>query len=283
MNYRHIYHAGNFADVFKHCVLIMLAQSLFKKDSPILFLDTHAGVGEYDLTSEIAQKTREYKNGIARIYGQPNCPSVIQLYQNIVHTFNSHTKTLRFYPGSPLILRKLMRAQDHMILTELHQEDIQTLKRYFYQDQQVAVHHTDGYQGLKAFLPPKHGRGLILIDPPFEEKNEFAQIIAGLQTALKLFPSGIYLIWYPIKDLIEVKSFYTKLKSIKCKNILTIELAIGKNILDLGLTNCGLIIINAPWKFEVDLRPVISWLGDTLAFDSTGEWSIKTLQIFTKP
>lgn len=277
MNYRHIYHAGNFADVFKHCVLIMLVQSLFKKDSPILFLDTHAGVGEYDLTSEIAQKTREYENGIARIYELPNCPSVIQLYQNIVHTFNSHTKTLHFYPGSPLILRKLMRAQDCMILTELHQEDIQTLKRYFYQDQQVAVHHTNGYQGLKAFLPPKHGRGLILIDPPFEEKNEFAQIIAGLQIASKRFPSGIYLIWYPIKDPIAVKDFYAKLKSIKCKNILIIESAISKNIMDLGLTNCGLAIVNAPWKFEADLKPIISWLGNTIALDSTGKCSIKTL------
>lgn len=265
MNYRHTYHAGNFADVFKHCVLIMLAQSLFKKNSPILFLDTHAGVGEYDLISEIAQKTREYENGIARIYELPNCPSVIQPYLDIVRAFNSHAKTLRFYPGSPLILRKLTRAQDHMILTELHQEDIQALKRYFYQDQQVAVHHMDGYQALKAFLPPKHGRGLILIDPPFEEKNEFAQIIAGLQTALKRFSNGIYLVWYPIKDLIEVKNFYTKLKSIKCKNILTTELAINKNIENSGLTSCGLAIINAPWKFEIDLKPVVSWLGNILS------------------
>lgn len=255
----------------------MLVQSLLKKDSPILFLDTHAGIGKYDLTSEIAQKTREYENGAARIYNLHNCLPAIQAYQNIIHAINAYTKTLHFYPGSPLIMHQLMRTQDYMILTELHQEDVKLLKRCFYQSQQVAVHLTNGYHGLKAFLPPKYGCGLILIDPPFEEKNEFEQIIAGLQIALKRFPNGIYMIWYPIKDLIEIKNFYKKLKTIECKDILAIELTTSKNVMNLGLNSCGLIIVNVPWQFEFELKPVVSWLGRALALDPTGKCKTKWL------
>ncbi len=255
----------------------MLAGSLFKKNSPLLYLDTHAGIGKYDLTAESTQKTREYENGVARIYNLHDCPSTIKTYQDTVRAVNSHTKKLHFYPGSPLIMRMLLRTQDHMVLTELHKEDVLLLKRYFYRDKQVAVHHTNGYQGLKAFLPPKCGRGLILIDPPFEEKNEFEQIVTELQTALKRFSSGIYMIWYPIKNLLEVKNFYANLRTIECKNILAIELSVNKNIEDSGLTSCGLIIINAPWQFEIELKPTLSWLCKALALDSTGSWDIKKI------
>ena len=277
MNYRHIYHAGNFADVFKHCILIMLIQSLFEKDKPILYLDTHAGIGKYNLTTEAVQKTKEYENGITRIYNLHSFPAVIQTYQHIVSTINSHNKNLHFYPGSPLIIRALLRTQDHMILTELHQEDIQVLKHEFRQDKQVTVHNMDGYQGLKPFLPPKCGRGLILIDPPFEEKNEFEQIIAGLQIALKRFAGGIYMVWYPIKNQDEVNRFYANLKNINCKNILITELAISKSALNLGLTSCGLAIINAPWQFEIELKNVIPWLSKALMIDPTGEWNVRYL------
>jgi 23S rRNA (adenine2030-N6)-methyltransferase len=202
----------------------------------------------------------------------------IKTYQDIIHTANSHSTTLHSYPGSPLIMRTLLRTQDHMILIELHKKDIQPLKHCFYQDKQVAVHHANGYQSLKAFLPPKQARGLILIDPSFEEKNEFEQITTGLQMALKRFPSGVYMIWYPIKDPIEVKNFYAKLRTIECKNILAIELSISKSALNLGLTSCGLAIINAPWKFELELKPVISWLCKTLALDPTGKCNIKRIK-----
>jgi 23S rRNA (adenine2030-N6)-methyltransferase len=275
MNYRHIYHAGNFADVLKHCVLIALSQSLQKKNSPIFYLDTHAGVGKYDLTTAIAKKTREYENGIARIYHLRNCPSAVSVYKSIVRSVNPQTKTLHFYPGSPLITRALMRAQDEMVLTELHKDDVQTLKDNFYQDKQVAVHHTDGYQGLKAFLPPKEGRGLILIDPPFEVENEFAQITDGLQAALKRFPAGVYLVWFPIKNQGEVSNFYAELKNIKCKNILAIELTVSERAVNSGLTSCGLVIVNVPWQFEIELKPVVSWLFNALTDDPTRKLNIK--------
>lgn len=264
MNYHHIYHAGNFADVFKHCVLIMLIASLFKKNTPVLFLDTHAGIGKYDLTTVFAQKTREYETGISRIYNLHDCPAVIQIYQHIVRTANAQTRTLRFYPGSPLIIRHFMRPQDQMILSELHPEDVQSLKYYFYQDKQVAVHSADGYLSLKAFLPPKHGRGLILIDPSFEEKNELEKIINGLKIAIQRFTNGIYMIWYPIKNSGEIENFHAQLKNIKCKNILITEFSIGKSVLNSGLTNCGIAIINTPWQFELELKPVISWLKNVL-------------------
>lgn len=278
MNYRHLYHAGNFADAFKHCILIGLVEFLYKKDTPLLYLDTHAGIGKYDLTNEIAQKTREYENGIMRIYNLDPSHAVIKKYQQLVKNVNANAKTLHFYPGSPLIMRMLLRPQDQMILIELHQEDVQLLKRHFHQDKLVAIHHINGYQGLKAFLPPKCGRGLILIDPAFEEKNEFQHIITGLEIALDRFPTGVYMIWYPLKNLNETKNFYTKLKKLKCQNILATELILDNNILPTELNACGVIIINTPWQFAIELESIVSWLSKNLAINQIGKWHIKWLK-----
>jgi len=303
MNYRHIYHAGNFADVFKHIVLIMLIQDLCKKDKSILFMDTHAGIGKYDLASDTAKKTCEYTQGFLKLYNQDHeltgCPEVINIYKNIIASVNScnspgvdikspknsvvadfslrffkesqakacgyqdfdtNAKLLILYPGSPWIFKALMRAQDQVILTELHKEDIVTLKRNFYKSKQIAVHHTNGYAALKAFLPPKCGRGLILIDPPFENKDEFAQVLSGLELALERFSNGTYIIWYPIKDGIEVRKFYKKLEQLKPKNLLIREFGLTKNIPLTGLSKCGIAIINTPWQFEIELDRVINWL-----------------------
>jgi 23S rRNA (adenine2030-N6)-methyltransferase len=272
MNYRHIYHAGNFADVFKHSVLLLLLQQLYKKEKPVLYLDTHAGIGLYDLESDIAQKTCEHKTGISTIYNschpdENGDPATIKLYLHIVQSYNA-TDTLRYYPGSPCIVRKLLRPQDKMILTELHKEDILTLKQEFYRDPQVAVHHSDGYQALKAFLPPKQGRGLILIDPPFEETTEFARIVANLRLALERFPIGIYMVWYPIKNISQIERFQGDLRELDCKNVILTTLAIDSTIKSqsetTGLTNCGLAIINAPWQFEAELSSLVSWLRNKM-------------------
>jgi 23S rRNA (adenine2030-N6)-methyltransferase len=314
MNYRHIYHAGNFADVFKHVVLIMLIKDLCKKDKSILFMDTHAGIGKYDLGTAVAQKTCEYEQGFLKLYDQDDSlseyPEVINIYKNIIESLNfssfpstyinflknpaaadfspcffkesqakacgyqnAYNKTsksqeiinsnigfLTLYPGSPWIFKALMRAQDQVILTELHKEDIITLKHNFAHDKQIAVHHTNGYAALKAFLPPKCGRGLILIDPPFEDKDEFTQVLAGLELALKRFNNGTYIIWYPIKDGIEVRKFYRRLEQLKAKNFLIREFGLTKNLPLTGLSKCGVIIINAPWQFEIELDKVINWL-----------------------
>jgi 23S rRNA (adenine2030-N6)-methyltransferase len=280
MNYRHIYHAGNFADVIKHCVLISIIKSLQKKESPLFFMDTHAGIGRYDLTTEIAQKTCEYENGITKIYKLARQLSALKIYQNIINEINSQNNILRFYPGSPIIFQKIMRSQDYLVLSELHQDDYLTLKNNFYKNKQVAVHHLNGYQALKAFLPPtKYGRGLILIDPAFEEKNEFTQIITSLQTALKTFANGVYIIWHPIKDKdkSEIKKFYLNLKNIPAKNILTINFSISNSRLNLGLTSCGMVIINPPWQIENELKTIISFIHQALALDATAKYDIKLI------
>jgi 23S rRNA (adenine2030-N6)-methyltransferase len=167
MNYRHIYHAGNFADVFKHVLLVALIRSLLQKDKAFCFLDTHAGIGRYDLQSTQAQKCKEFVGGIAKIMQQEKPPALIADYLNCVKKTNANAPDqLQFYPGSPDIVKQLMRPQDRMILTELHDEDYLTLRRAFPHDKQVGVHLQDGYQALKAFLPPPERRGLVLIDPP---------------------------------------------------------------------------------------------------------------------
>jgi len=279
MQYHHIYHAGNFADVFKHCVLVMLAQNLCKKNKPIFYLDTHAGIGRYDLTSELASKTSEYASGISVLYNQKEADlkiltskiaeNALATYLQIIQSYNTN-KNLKYYPGSPLILKTLMRTQDRMALVELHKDDAELLRNEFVNDKQIAVHHSNGYQSIKAFLPPKEKRGLILIDPAFEDINEFENIIAGLKVAKQKFPTGVYAIWYPIKDLTKIQGFYSELEAIHFKNILVSEFSVDTLEKDAKLTRCGMAIINSPWKFEEDLQPLLDWLAATLAHNNNG-------------
>jgi len=266
----------------------MLLEELRKKEKPFCYLETHAGIGRYDLTSEMAQKTREYENGVLRIYNQPSNHEAIKTYQKIVAATNNFaiqtnveknekdlqiaSYSLNSYPGSPAIAHALLRPQDSMILAELHKDDVAILKQNFAHDRNVAIHHMDGYQSLKAFLPPKKGRGLIFIDPPFEQPNEFSQIIESLHMALQRYPIGIYFIWYPIKDSLrtQIENFHHELQTLKCKNIVPSEIAISKNssLADNdninGLNSCGAIIVNAPWNFQQQLNPVINWLEQNL-------------------
>lgn len=269
MNYRHIYHAGNFADVFKHCILIMLAQALCRKEKGFCYLDTHAGIGKYNLTSDIAQKTREYENGIMRLWNIQDCPEIIKTYKNIIQAFNTETTNENksfphFYPGSPGFAHSLLRPQDRMILVELHERDIFVLKQKFAHDKRIAIHHTDGYQSIKAFLPPKENRGLILLDPPFEASDEFRKIIDALKIAENRFPTGIYAVWYPIKEIEPVKKFHKELKLLNFKNLLLTEISLNKAVIENELIRCGMVIINAPWKFDKQVKPIVAWLQKTI-------------------
>jgi 23S rRNA (adenine2030-N6)-methyltransferase len=295
VNYRHIYHAGNFADVFKHSILTLLIKDLLHKTTPFCYLDTHAGIGIYNLLYAAAQKTKEYESGIAKLLEYKDYPNELNAYLNIVKKLNAGNSAIKYYPGSPYIVRSLLRPltqnnschlnlsleteikaternaqlatkspHDHMILLELHDEDILVLKQQFFNDKQVAVHHLNGYQGLKAFLPPKERRGLVLIDPSFEQPNEFDQIIAGLKVALERWTTGIYAIWYPIKNLKAVTQFKHDLKSLGVKNLLLTELMIEKNNIDNTFRGCGMTIINPPWKFDQQLASIIPWLERAL-------------------
>lgn len=277
LSYRHHFHAGNFADVMKHAVLTLLVQSLQHKDKGFAYLDTHAGVGRYDLQTSEAQQTLDYQNGIARLYDMAKVPQSVGAYLNAVRQFNNFTK-LRFYPGSPRLVRSLLRPQDRMTLVELHPTDIKLLGAEFLNDKQVVVYHQDGYQGIKAFLPPAERRGLVLIDPAFELKTEWKSLVAGLQEGWRRWPTGMYALWYPIQERAEVKRFYRQLSQTDIPKILAAELCIYPDDTAKNLNGSGMVIVNPPHQLEKQLRTMLRWLWENLSVDGQGgsrvEWLV---------
>lgn len=251
MNYRHAFHAGNFADVFKHAVLTLLLGHLCRKDTPFAVFDVHAGVGLYDLWGDAAGKTGEWQDGIERFLAEPAPPDLAD-YVAAVGAVNE-PGSLRFYPGSPLLARRAMRPGDRLVLAELHPDDVRLLKGNFAGDPQVAVHHRDAYEALKALLPPPERRGLVLIDPPFEIGGEFTRIRRGLAQALKRWVAGTYVVWYPIKDRPPVAAFHEELAALPVREILAAELLIHSDDYPARLNGCGLAILNPPWQLDETL------------------------------
>ncbi|AIL13201.1 hypothetical protein IM40_06325 [Candidatus Paracaedimonas acanthamoebae] len=255
MNYRHIYHAGNFSDVVKHYVLTLLLQKLHEKEKAFSIIDTHAGIGVYNLQSQQALKTNEAQEGILKLLHSSQDRSFFEQYLKVIQK-----QKTGFYPGSPVICRAFLRSQDRLWLSELHPEDFQSLTRYFDKDPQVKVLHQDGYTSLKALLPPREKRGFILIDPPFEERNEFKTLVNGLRESYKRFATGIYMIWFPIKDLKPIKEFYAALKGLEIPKILTVEFLRKPPITPEFLNGTGLIIVNPPWKIQEKIEPALERL-----------------------
>jgi 23S rRNA (adenine2030-N6)-methyltransferase len=282
MNYKHIYHAGNFADVTKHLILMALITSLKAKNKPFCYIDTHAGAGYYDLFSDVANKTKEFTLGIEKIIQAEHPPMLVKEYLTTIHDINnklthSNFASLRYYPGSPLIARHLLRASDRIVACELHPEEYQALRTTFNLDKQVAVHHTDGFLGLKAFLPPKEHRGLILIDPPYEDPDEFNRIARTLPIALKRFETGIYAIWYPIKEKIQLERFYRTLSAAISQPIMIVELTIYPDIAN-HLNGSGLAIINPPWQFETAMHDILPWIWKALTINNQGAFRAYSLK-----
>ncbi len=260
MNYRHIFHAGNFADVFKHIVLIALIKALQQKDKGCCFVDTHAGIGLYDLTSATAQRNPEYLHGIAPLlqYSGADIPGVVTDYLKLIQTAQTGAE-LKYYPGSPYIMQQLLRPQDQLILNELHPEDYKILKHQVY-GPQIHCHHRDAYEFLPAILPPNPRRGLILIDPPYEQTDEFAKLLQVIPKAIKLFPQGVYAIWYPIVND-EYLDFLADINNLGL-NVAHTQLILSPNSsADTGLRGSGLVIVNAPYKFAETIEPVTEWLN----------------------
>ncbi len=270
MNYRHIYHAGNFADVFKHIILVSLIQSLLRKESAFCYLETHAGIGCYDLLSVEAQKSEEAASGIKKILAAYNPPDLIKDYLACVNHLNNNTTPFRYYPGSPFFVKQLMRPQDRMVLSELHPEDVQLLKKLFVRDKQIAIHHQDGYQSLKAFLPPKERRGLVLIDPPYEKNMELMSLPTLLAQTIQQWETGIYAIWYPIKTEQQNKLFHQELKQKIKRPFLTVECCIYSQDVALQLNGSGMVIINPPWQIEQQLSHIIPWVWNALSINQQG-------------
>lgn len=271
MNYRHIYHAGNFADVFKHVALAVLLDHLRLKDKGFFVLDTHGGIGLYDLHSPEAQKTTEFVQGIGAVWDAAartpdNIPQDIRVYLDIVRRFNRNTKeSLRYYPGSPLIIRDMLRPQDRAIVAELHPEDVKFLRRGVgSKDDRLRVVHDDGYMMMKALLPPPERRGLVVTDPPFEDREEFKAMIAALKEGYKRWETGIYMMWYPIKDPSSVRNFYGALAASGIRKIHAFEF-LRHPVTDVSLFNgCGLAVINPPWTMAARMDKMAPWLLETM-------------------
>jgi len=270
MNYRHGYHAGNFADVLKHVALVELLRLLTAKDKKLFVLDSHAGAGGYDLAGDEARRTGEAEAGVVRLAkaDRAGVPAAVGRYlaavsaydQKFGQKFGPSRGSLRHYPGSPRLVRAGLRAGDRFIACELHPTAALALKREFAGDRAIEVRQADGYQALKALLPPHERRGLVLIDPPFEAANEFERLARVVQQALKRFATGCYAIWYPIKDA-AADEFISTLAPTK---LLTLELRLAEPAEPGKLAACGLVVINPPWTFEETMREALPWIAQRL-------------------
>ncbi|HEY6942392.1 23S rRNA (adenine(2030)-N(6))-methyltransferase RlmJ [Dokdonella sp.] len=261
MNYRHGFHAGNFADVFKHAALIGLFDALQAKPAALCYFDTHAGRALYDLHGEQARRTQEHAGGIQRLIGAAGLPRALQRYVDLVRAFQPADATagIAFYPGSPLIAQRLLRDDDRAILCELHEEEAAALRLAMGGDGRIAIHQRDGYVAMKALLPPAQKRGLVLLDPPFEAQGaEFEQVEAALENAWTRWPNATYAIWYPIKLRETIVPFHRWLREHAGRaEVLVAELLLHPDNSGLRLNGCGLAIVNPPWQFD---RLLGEWL-----------------------
>jgi 23S rRNA (adenine2030-N6)-methyltransferase len=262
MNYRHGYHAGNFADVLKHTALCELLRLLTAKDKKLFVLDTHAGAGGYDLAGGLARRTGEAEAGIVRLAATPRAgmPPAVARYLAAVAAFDRKFGPSggppRRYPGSPRLVRAALRPGDRFVACELHPEEALALKREFAGDRAVEVRQADGYQALKALLPPVERRGLMLIDPPFEATDEYERLLRALRQGVRRFATGCYAVWYPIKDE-AADAFAAELAAFKP---LVLELRLD-GVAPGRLAACGLAVINPPWRFEEAMREALPWIA----------------------
>ena len=275
MNYRHIFHAGNPADVMKHAILAQIIMHLRTKDTPFCVLDAHGGIGSYDLSSEQAGKTLEYESGIGRLFDLADPDPSLAPYLDAVRSINPDNR-LRYYPGSPRLARSLMRKQDRLVAVELHPEDVETLRTEFAGDRQVTVMQTDAYKALRSQLPPREKRGVVLIDPPFEKTDEFERLADGLKTAHRRFANGIYAIWYPIKERAAIWRFHEAVENTGIPKILTVELTWHDDDDHNRLNGSGLLIVNPPWKLPETLEAMLPALHQALP-STGGGWKIDWL------
>jgi 23S rRNA (adenine2030-N6)-methyltransferase len=267
--YRHLFHAGNFADVFKHSLLTRLVLAFEKKDKPFFVLDTHAGIGRYDLTHEWALKNAEFRDGIAMIWGRKDVPDEFIPYFDAIRGENAGT-ALRFYPGSPRVVRRLLRPVDRMVLVELNRKDCENLGGLFGGDPRVKVHLMDGYQSLRAFLPPKERRGLVFIDSSFDRAREFDRLTSGLVEAHRRFATGVYALWYPLMEPLAMRAFERGIVASGIGKILQLEISVLPNDWSGGMRGCGMLVVNPPFGFEQEARSMLKWLQPALSREDGG-------------
>ncbi len=279
VNYRHIYHAGNFPDVLKHVVLVRCIEYLKLKDKPFRIIDTHAGTGLYDLSSAEAQKTGEWRGGIGRLLGADlpaDAGALLAPYLDAVGRFNAG-RPFGFYPGSPTIARALLRGRDRLTAIELHPEDCFALKARFAGDFQTRIIELDGWLALNAHLPPKEKRGLVLVDPPYEQAGEFDRLLDGLANACRRWPGGVYLLWYPIKERTAVEAFRAQLRASGIPRILDVTLMVRPWSVVSQLDGTGMVVVNPPYVLEQEMRVLLPILAELLGIDGGGSFGIEAL------
>ncbi|HVU17102.1 MAG TPA: 23S rRNA (adenine(2030)-N(6))-methyltransferase RlmJ [Candidatus Didemnitutus sp.] len=272
MNYRHHFHAGNYADVFKHAALVALIGGLQRKEKGFLYLDSHAGRGSYELESvtrrpDGSEREPEWPAGIGRLWTEERGP--LASYLNLVRRFNRERgggpATPGFYPGSPWIAAELARPVDRLALCELREDDADALAAEFRRRSNVSVRTMDGYTAVRALLPPPEKRALVLIDPPFESSAEFSEILSALREGLRRLPGGTFAVWYPVTERARTEGFQREYLALKPPPTLVVEMRIASDGSALRMKGCGLLIINPPWKIEADLiaigREVAAKLG----------------------
>jgi 23S rRNA (adenine2030-N6)-methyltransferase len=268
LSYRHAFHAGNHADVLKHYVLIQVLQYLALKDKAYWVIDTHAGAGAYALDSQYAEKLQEYRQGIEQLWGRNDLPPGIEAYVAQVRACNPGT-SLRFYPGSPMLTQQMLRPQDKLRLFELHTTDFELLHQWAQsKGKQVIAYADDGFARLKALIPPESRRGLVLIDPSYELREDYDRLIDVLQDALIRFPSGTYAIWYPHLPKPESRQLPHQLKALNIKNWLHVTLGVRSPTPgSFGMHGSGMFVINPPWTLAKTLQTEMPWLTAALAED----------------
>jgi 23S rRNA (adenine2030-N6)-methyltransferase len=291
LSYRHAFHAGNHADVLKHVVTIQLLQYLGQKDAPYMYIDTHAGAGVYALDGPFATKSGESETGINRLWDRKDLPGPLADYVQLVKAMNPSGR-LRYYPGSPYCAEKIMREQDRLRLFELHPSDGKILAENFrkleahsaaqgqrsnVRGKRVLIERGNGFLGLKALLPPPSRRGLVLIDPPYEDKSDYRSVKEVLEDALKRFATGCYAIWYPVLQRMESRQLPERLKRLPANNWLNVTLSISAPSPDgFGLRSSGMFILNPPWTLEPMLRDVMPYLVEVLGQDDGAGFTIES-------
>ncbi len=280
MNYRHAFHAGNFADVLKHVLLTLLIEDLKKKPAAFLYLDTHAGRGRYDLSESQAQRSGEYKTGIGRLLELPpaSLPQEVKTYVGLVkQSAGPDRSPITAYPGSPLIVALLRRDADRMVLYESQPSEAQELRNVLRRERRLSILEQDGYAGLKAQLPPKEKRGLVLIDPPYESEREFDAVLEGLGLAHGRWPTGIYCIWYPRTGRSAPERFLGELQRSGIRRILNLTLDVLPEGSPLGMGGAGLVIVNPPWQLDLRLKQLLPRLHALLSEHGAGGCNVHWL------
>lgn len=274
LSYRHSFHAGNFADVLKHIVLVEILEHLTAKEKAFEYIDSHAGAGLFDLSHGHAEKLGEYRNGIGRLWGEDW--KELRSYFGIIRACNA-SSSLIYYPGSPLIATQFLRPRDKAWLFELHPTDFRRLEKNTGDFRNVRVSCLDGHQGLLGVLPPASRRGLVLIDPAYEIKTEYEQVFATVKKAHRKFSTGVFAIWYPVVDRSRVKELELSLTGSGIRDIQRFELGLAPDSDDRGMTASGMIVINPPWKLFEKMSGLLPRLADVMGENGPGCYKCDTL------